>query len=131
MHNLPRSDKPIDHSDDVIFFTNSSAEIFSTWNLNRSFHGSFLSPIGMDENLEDRATPPKTGSRYIVHDVEDPQPAPRWNPPPRALVPDQPIVSQHERQSLIRGLSQRHVQMIAIAGAIVRARTRTLRSSRD
>ena len=29
------------------------------------------------------------------------------------------IVSQEERQNLSRGLSQRHVQMIAIAGAIV------------
>lgn len=29
------------------------------------------------------------------------------------------IVSQEERQNLLRGLSQRHVQMIAIAGAIV------------
>jgi amino acid transporter len=32
---------------------------------------------------------------------------------------DRQIVTQQERQNLIRGLSQRHVQMIAIAGAIV------------
>lgn len=29
------------------------------------------------------------------------------------------IVAHQERQNLLRGLSQRHVQMIAIAGAIV------------
>jgi amino acid transporter len=29
------------------------------------------------------------------------------------------MVTQYERQSLIRGLGQRHIQMIAIAGAIV------------
>ena len=29
------------------------------------------------------------------------------------------IVTQHEHRSLIRGLGQRHIQMIAIAGAVV------------
>lgn len=56
-----------------------------------------------------------------MHDVEnDPQPA-QWDPPSTAGInSNEPIVSQHEHQNLIRGLSQRHVQMIAIAGAIVR-----------
>lgn len=30
-----------------------------------------------------------------------------------------PFVDEHERNDLVRGLKQRHVQMIAIAGAIV------------
>lgn len=32
---------------------------------------------------------------------------------------DVPFVDEHERNDLARGLKQRHVQMIAIAGAIV------------
>lgn len=32
---------------------------------------------------------------------------------------DVQIVDEHERKDLVRGLKQRHVQMIAIAGAIV------------
>ncbi|KAJ5179883.1 hypothetical protein N7492_003093 [Penicillium capsulatum] len=69
------------------------------------------------DGVSDRENSPKTGSRYIVHDVEDFRPAPS-TAPSRAIGSDDPIVSQHERQSLVRGLSQRHVQMIAIAGAI-------------
>lgn len=57
------------------------------------------------------------GTPYVVHDVED-------QPPPHSdageITPDDGlIVTQHERLGLMRGLSQRHVQMIAIAGAIV------------
>ncbi|KAJ5785765.1 Amino acid/polyamine transporter I [Penicillium pulvis] len=56
------------------------------------------------------------GTPYVVHDVED-------QPPPHSdageITPDDGlIVTQHERLGLMRGLSQRHVQMIAIAGAI-------------
>lgn len=61
----------------------------------------------------------KMGGKQVVHDVEDPPPA--SVPTFRAGSPnDGQIVTQQERQNLIRGLSQRHVQMIAIAGAIVR-----------
>ncbi|OQD89001.1 hypothetical protein PENANT_c003G00172 [Penicillium antarcticum] len=60
---------------------------------------------------------PKTGSRYIVQDVEDQLPPHAG--PSRDIIPDDgQIVTQRERQSLIRGLGQRHIQMIAIAGAI-------------
>ncbi|KAJ5992861.1 hypothetical protein N7451_008585 [Penicillium sp. IBT 35674x] len=56
------------------------------------------------------------GTPYVVRDVED-------QPPPHSdageITPDDGlIVTQHERLGLMRGLSQRHVQMIAIAGAI-------------
>jgi amino acid transporter len=61
---------------------------------------------------------PKTGIRYTVQDVEDQLPP--HSGPSRAIIPDDgQIVTQRERQSLIRGLGQRHIQMIAIAGAIV------------
>ncbi|KAJ5908091.1 hypothetical protein N7495_000773 [Penicillium taxi] len=50
----------------------------------------------------------ETKGDYVVHDVEG-----QSHPP----HPEQ-IVSQYEQKNLIRGLSQRHVQMIAIAGAI-------------
>ena len=60
------------------------------------------------------------GSEYIVHDVEDP-PLARPVSPSGSIIPDDGhIVTQQERLNLIRGLSQRHIQMIAIAGAIVR-----------
>lgn len=68
--------------------------------------------------MEDQ-TNTKAGSQYIVHDVEDPLSPPS---PPPSIRPDSgdgQIVSEHERLGLVRGLSQRHVQMIAIAGAIV------------
>lgn len=64
----------------------------------------------------------KTGSQYVVHnfhDVED-QPFTPQGPLSAAIPDDGQIVTQNERQSLIRGLGQRHIQMIAIAGAIVR-----------
>jgi len=69
--------------------------------------------------LETPAGTDKTAAKDVVHDVEDrpPDSAATF----RAVSPDDgQIVTQQERQSLIRGLSQRHVQMIAIAGAIVR-----------
>ncbi|CDM33085.1 hypothetical protein CBS147339_5167 [Penicillium roqueforti] len=62
----------------------------------------------------------KTGSQYVVHnfhDVED-QPFTPQGPLSAAIPDDGQIVTQNERQSLIRGLGQRHIQMIAIAGAI-------------
>jgi amino acid transporter len=37
----------------------------------------------------------------------------------RVYNEDVPFVDEHERNDLARGLKQRHVQMIAIAGAIV------------
>lgn len=37
----------------------------------------------------------------------------------RVYNEDMPFVDEHERNDLARGLKQRHVQMIAIAGAIV------------
>lgn len=58
-------------------------------------------------------------TEYTVHDVEDQPPAPRSVSDSGSIISDHQIVSQHERQSLVRGLSQRHIQMIAIAGAIV------------
>lgn len=69
--------------------------------------------------LETLAGTDKMGGKQVVHDVEDrpPDSVPTFG----AVSPDDgQIVTQLERQSLIRGLSQRHVQMIAIAGAIVR-----------
>lgn len=69
--------------------------------------------------LETPAGTDKTAAKDVVHDVEDrpPDSAATF----RAVSPDDgQIVTKQERQSLIRGLSQRHVQMIAIAGAIVR-----------
>lgn len=72
--------------------------------------------------LEDQ-TSTKTGSRYIVQnvqDVEDQHFTPQPGGPSSAAIPDDGrMVTQYERQSLIRGLGQRHIQMIAIAGAIV------------
>ncbi|KAJ5662324.1 Amino acid/polyamine transporter I [Penicillium maclennaniae] len=59
----------------------------------------------------------KARSQYIVHDVEDPL-SPRSPPTFRLASDNGQIVSEHERLGLVRGLSQRHVQMIAIAGAI-------------
>ena len=62
----------------------------------------------------------KTGTRYIVQDVQDIEDHPQAGPSGSRDIPDDgQIVTQHERQSLIRGLGQRHIQMIAIAGAIV------------
>jgi amino acid transporter len=70
--------------------------------------------------LETQGGADKMGGKQVVHDVEDPPP--ESVPTFRAISPDDgQIVTQQERQSLIRGLSQRHVQMIAIAGAIVRS----------
>lgn len=72
--------------------------------------------------FEDQESSTKTGSRYIVqdvHDVEDQHFTPQSGPSSAAIVDDGQIVTQYERQSLIRGLGQRHIQMIAIAGAIV------------
>ncbi|KAJ5112313.1 hypothetical protein N7532_000358 [Penicillium argentinense] len=64
----------------------------------------------------------KSATQYVAHGVEDQEPRPPYHDSPssfRAIIPDDGhIVSQHEQQNLIRGLSQRHVQMIAIAGAI-------------
>lgn len=72
---------------------------------------------------EDRSLP-KPGTRLTVDDVETPLlRRSASTSPSRAMSPNEPIVSQHEQRSLVRGLSQRHVQMIAIAGAIVRAAT--------
>lgn len=123
------------HSDGVISFDSSyyaSAESF--WSLGCPLFSSlsfFLFPqplhfrlcgqlrLRMTGYLETPAGTDKMGGKQVVHDVEDrPQDsAPRF----RAVSPDDgQIVTQQERQSLIRGLSQRHVQMIAIAGAIVR-----------
>lgn len=56
----------------------------------------------------------KITSQHVIQDVED-QPGPSES----RDDPDEQIVTQHEHQSLIRGLGQRHIQMIAIAGAIV------------
>jgi amino acid transporter len=70
--------------------------------------------------LETQGGADKMGGKQVVHDVESPPP--ESVPTFRAISPDDgQIVTQQERQSLIRGLSQRHVQMIAIAGAIVRS----------
>lgn len=77
----------------------------------------------MAEILEDPKNTNK-GTGYVVRDVED-----QDHPPPphpgfdtgEVIADDGHIVTQHERLSLMRGLSQRHVQMIAIAGAIVGA----------
>ncbi|KAJ5817255.1 hypothetical protein N7447_009488 [Penicillium robsamsonii] len=69
--------------------------------------------------LEDQNS--KTGSRYIVQnvqDVEDQHFTPHSGPSNSAIAEDGQIVTQYERQNLIRGLGQRHIQMIAIAGAI-------------
>lgn len=59
------------------------------------------------------------GNQYIVHDVEDPLFPQSVPGGPFRSASDGQIVSQHERLGLVRGLSQRHIQMIAIAGAIV------------
>jgi amino acid transporter len=74
--------------------------------------------------FEDQESSTKTGSRYTIEDVphldvEDQPHTPQLGSP-NAVIPDNgQIVTQYERQSLIRGLGQRHIQMIAIAGAIV------------
>jgi amino acid transporter len=89
-------------------------EIFSAWLLFLPCNDA------MAGVLEESST--KTGSRCIVQNVQDvedrhftPQPGPS-----SAAIPDVGrMVTQYERQSLIRGLGQRHIQMIAIAGAIV------------
>jgi amino acid transporter len=70
--------------------------------------------------FEDQSS--KTGSRYTVQnlqDVEDQDFTPQSGPSSGAVADDGKIVTQYERQSLVRGLGQRHIQMIAIAGAIV------------
>ncbi|OQE27338.1 hypothetical protein PENSTE_c004G03422 [Penicillium steckii] len=68
---------------------------------------------------EDRDIPGKTPSQYVTPDVEDnvqrTQDLPSFRP---RSNDDGNIVSQHENQNLVRGLAQRHIQMIAIAGAI-------------
>lgn len=72
--------------------------------------------------FEDQESSTKTGSRYVVQnvqDVEDQHFNPQPGPSSAAIADDGQIVTQYERQSLIRGLGQRHIQMIAIAGAIV------------
>lgn len=64
----------------------------------------------------------KTGSRYVVQNVQDVEYqhfTPQSGSSSAAISEDGQIVTQYERQSLIRGLGQRHIQMIAIAGAIV------------
>lgn len=60
----------------------------------------------------------KLGGKEIVRDVEAPvlDTVPTFK---AASSEDGQIVTEQERQNLRRGLSQRHVQMIAIAGAIV------------
>jgi hypothetical protein len=64
-------------------------------------------------------TSTKTGTQYIVQDVHDIEN--HAGPSGSSDISDDgQIVTQQERQSLIRGLGQRHIQMIAIAGAIVR-----------
>lgn len=69
---------------------------------------------------EDQETSNKTANQYVTHDVEDQGPPPPHSPSFRASSADDGhIVSQHEQQNLVRGLGQRHIQMIAIAGAIV------------
>ena len=80
----------------------------------------------MAEILEDPKNTNK-GTGYVVRDVEDRDHQDRPPPPHpgfdtgEVIADDGHIVTQHERLSLMRGLSQRHVQMIAIAGAIVGA----------
>ncbi|KAJ5238753.1 Amino acid/polyamine transporter I [Penicillium chermesinum] len=64
----------------------------------------------------DQEYPKITG--YAVHDVEDHPPPPPRSDTSNSIISDHQIVSQHEQISLVRGLSQRHIQMIAIAGAI-------------
>ncbi|KAF7717145.1 Uncharacterized protein PECH_003993 [Penicillium ucsense] len=59
----------------------------------------------------------KLGPKQIVRDVQ--APVAESVPTFTASSPeDGQIVTEEERQNLLRGLSQRHVQMIAIAGAI-------------
>ncbi|KAJ5682630.1 hypothetical protein N7462_005795 [Penicillium macrosclerotiorum] len=72
----------------------------------------------MTGTLEGQDGPNKLGSRHAVHDIEDPLPPPSFLLSRDVLPDDGQIVTQQERLKLIRGLSQRHVQMIAIAGAI-------------
>jgi amino acid transporter len=53
-------------------------------------------------------------------DVKDPTPTDTSVVASRRIYnEDMPLVDEHERNDLARGLKQRHVQMIAIAGAIV------------
>lgn len=81
-----------------------------------------MPPSAMAGVFEDQEHPGKTGSRYIIHDVqdvEDQHDDPQPGPSNTVMPDDEYIVTQYERQSLIRGLGQRHIQMIAIAGAIV------------
>lgn len=62
----------------------------------------------------------RTKTGQYVHDVEQPE-QPEQSAASSSDVPDlRGIVTQHEHRSLIRGLGQRHIQMIAIAGAVVR-----------
>ncbi|KAJ5953383.1 Amino acid/polyamine transporter I [Penicillium verhagenii] len=70
----------------------------------------------MAGTIEDPVASKKGSAQYDVHDVEDQAP-PGFDA--GEITPDDGlIVTQHERLGLKRGLSQRHVQMIAIAGAI-------------
>ncbi|CAG8387520.1 unnamed protein product [Penicillium salamii] len=60
----------------------------------------------------------RTKTGQYVHDVEQPE-QPEQSAASSSDVPDlRGIVTQHEHRSLIRGLGQRHIQMIAIAGAV-------------
>lgn len=69
---------------------------------------------------QDQEISSKLGNHYVTHDVEDYVPPTTDLPSFRAgSADDGHIVSQHEQQNLVRGLGQRHIQMIAIAGAIV------------
>lgn len=63
----------------------------------------------------------KLGGQYIVQPVQDVEDQHfTHSAPSNGFIPnDGQIVTQHEQQSLVRGLGQRHIQMIAIAGAIV------------
>lgn len=72
---------------------------------------------------EDQEISNKSANQYVTNDVEDYVP-PNTNLPSfrASSADDGRIVSQHEQENLVRGLAQRHIQMIAIAGAIVSPR---------
>ncbi|CAI7588989.1 Amino acid/polyamine transporter I [Penicillium manginii] len=68
---------------------------------------------------EDQEISNKSATQYVTHDVEDYVAPATHLPSFRAgSANDGHIVSQHEQENLVRGLGQRHIQMIAIAGAI-------------
>jgi amino acid permease len=73
---------------------------------------------------EDQEISNKSATQYVTHDVEDYVAPATHLPSFRAgSANDGHIVSQHEQENLVRGLGQRHIQMIAIAGAIVSSST--------